>query len=82
MIAPIDDARRYRIIVRGDCEELLTGVIDGLMIELCQGWTCAVASVRDEAELHGLLDRFRDLALHITSLRELGVDLPPGQFGE
>ena len=32
-----------------------------------------VASVRDESELHGLLDRLHELALHIVSLNELGI---------
>ena len=34
-----------------------------------------LASVRDESELYGLLERFQDFALHIVSLNELGADV-------
>jgi hypothetical protein len=34
-----------------------------------------MASVRDESELYGLLDRFHDFGLHIVSLNELGADV-------
>jgi alkylhydroperoxidase/carboxymuconolactone decarboxylase family protein YurZ len=63
--------RRYRIILRGECKHLLTGILDGLLVETCRGWTCVMASVRDESELYGLLERFQEFALHIVSLNEL-----------
>ena len=42
-----------------------------------------MASVRDESELYGLLDRFQEFALHIVSLNELGPDVlqPPAALG-
>jgi alkylhydroperoxidase/carboxymuconolactone decarboxylase family protein YurZ len=63
--------RRYRIILRGECKHLLTGMLDGLLVQTCRGWTCVIASVRDESELYGLLERFQEFALHIVSLNEL-----------
>jgi hypothetical protein len=75
--------RRYRIILLGDCAQLLADVLDDATIESSRGWTCVLASVRDDSELYGLLDRFEDFALHIVSLNELGADVlhppwPPG----
>jgi hypothetical protein len=67
--------RRYRIILRGDCAQLLADVLDDATIESSRGWTCVLASVRDDSELYGLLDRFEDYALHIVSLNELGADV-------
>ncbi len=67
--------RRYRIILRGECQHLLAGLLDGLLVETCRGWTCVLASVRDESELYGLLERFQEFALHIVSLNELGADV-------
>src|SRR6516162_5436575 len=64
---------RYRIVVREDCGELLASLVEGLTIESGGGRTSVVASVRDESELHGLLDRLHELALHIVSLNELGI---------
>jgi hypothetical protein len=63
---------RYRIVVRDDCGDLLASLVEGLAIESGGDQTSVVASVRDESELYGLLDRFHDLALHIVSLHELG----------
>ena len=62
---------RYRIVVRDDCGDLLASLVEGLAIESGGAQTSVVASVRDESELYGLLDRFHDLALHIVSLHEL-----------
>ena len=70
-----DTARQYRITLRGECGQLLSGIVDTVAIESRRGWTCMVVSVRDESELYGMLDRFQDLALHIVSLNELGADV-------
>jgi hypothetical protein len=64
-------AGRYQIIVRGECGDMLAAAIEGLAVEARPGSTCVVASVRDDSEFYGLLDRFQDFALHITSLTEL-----------
>jgi alkylhydroperoxidase/carboxymuconolactone decarboxylase family protein YurZ len=74
MTPPAGSRRRYRIILRGECQHLLTDLLDGLLVENCRGWTCVMASVRDESELYGLLERFQEFALHIVSLSELGAD--------
>jgi len=67
--------QRYRIILRGECQQLLTGILDGFSVESGRGWTCIIASVRDESELYGLIDRLQEFALHIVSLNELGPDV-------
>jgi hypothetical protein len=75
MTASIGSTTRYRIILRGECKHLLTGLLDELVVESGHGWTCVMASVRDESELYGLLERFQEFALHIVSLNELGADV-------
>ena len=64
--------RQYRIILRGECKQLLAGLPGDCTVQAGRGWTCVMASVRDESELYGLLDRFQEFALHIVSLNELG----------
>jgi alkylhydroperoxidase/carboxymuconolactone decarboxylase family protein YurZ len=76
MTAPAGPRRRYRILLRGECKHLLTGLSDGLLVESGRGWTCVVASARDESELYGLLERFQEFALHVASLNELGGCVP------
>ena len=75
MTTPAGPRRRYRIILRDECKQLLTGILDEVSIESYRGWTCVMASVRDESELYGLLERFQEFALHIVSLNELGADV-------
>jgi hypothetical protein len=66
--------RQYRIILRGECKGLLAELPGDFSVQAGRGWTCVMASVRDESELYGLLDRFQEFALHIVSLNELGTD--------
>jgi hypothetical protein len=75
--------QRYRIVLRGECQQLLTGLLDGFTVESGQGRTCITAAVRDESELYGLLDRFQEFALHIVSLTELDTEalLPRAALG-
>ena len=54
--------RLYRIILRGECGQLMAAVLDGLLIESCQGWTSVMALVRDEPEMYDLLDRLQGSA--------------------
>ena len=75
MAAPAGPNRRYRIVLRGECKNLLAGLLDELHVESGHGWTCVLASVRDESELYGLLERFQEFALQIVSLNELGADV-------
>jgi hypothetical protein len=72
MTTPNGRTCRYRIVLRGECRTLLNGILGDAQIEAAHGQTCVTASVRDESEFYGLLDRFQDLALHIVHLDELG----------
>ncbi len=75
MSGPANHRQRYRIILRGECQQLLAGILEGFTVESGRGRTCIMASVRDESELYGLLDRFQEFALHIVSLTELGPEV-------
>jgi len=75
MSGSVNHRQRYRIILRGECQQLLASILDGFSVESGRGWTCIMASVRDESELYGLLDRLQEFALHIVSLNELGSDV-------
>jgi hypothetical protein len=75
MTAIVDAGRRYRIILRGECQQVLAGLCEGCVVELGRGWTCILATVRDESELYGLLERFQEFALQIVSLNELGPNV-------
>ena len=71
MIKAADDARRYQIIVRGECGKLLISVIDNLQVLSQSDDTCVVALVRDDPEFWGVMEQLRDLALHVVSVQDL-----------
>ena len=78
MIRPATGTRHYRICLRSDCGRLLLSLVDNLQVEPCHnGHTYVVASVRDDPEFWGLMEQFRDLALHIVSVQDL--DYEPAQ---
>jgi hypothetical protein len=76
MNMPSDAPHRYQIVFRGECGDMLAGVLGDAVVETRHGYTRIVAAVRDQSEFYGLLDRFADLALWPVSLIELG----PGQM--
>jgi len=75
MIKPTSDARRYRIIIRGECARLLTGLVDSAQVVTSQnGDTCVVVVVGGDPEFWGLMEQLQDLALHVISLQDLDHD--------
>jgi hypothetical protein len=71
MTTPSDAPCRYQIVFRTECGNVLAGVAGAAVIESRPGYTRVVATVRDQSEFYGLLDRFADLALRPVSLIEL-----------
>jgi hypothetical protein len=71
---PSDALRHYQIVFRGECGDVLAGVLGGTAIESRHGCTCIVVPVRDQSEFYGLMDRFADLGLLPVSLVELGAE--------
>ncbi len=63
---------RYKIRVEGVLGERWSCWFDGLQITSEPGGTTAIVGpVADQAALHGLLARIRDLGLPLVSLRRL-----------
>ena len=56
------------IRVRGRLSKRLAAAFDGMTLVPRKGTTELVGQVSDQAQLHGLLTRIRDLALEVESL--------------
>ena len=66
---------RYRVVVRGRVGEHLAGAFDQLELDSRPGQTSLTGNFADQAQLHGLLDRLRDLGIHLISVNP--VDQAP-----
>ena len=66
---------RYEISVGGVLDRSWSPWFEGLAVESdVAGQTVIVGQVADQAALHGLLAKIRDLGLPLVSVRRLGRD--------
>lgn len=60
--------RLYRVVVRGRLGEYLASAFEELELESRAGETSLTGTFADQAQLHGLLDRLRDLGIQLVSI--------------
>jgi hypothetical protein len=60
-------AREYRLTVEGELSEPAAQTFEGMTLTHEKGKTVLVGLVRDQAQLHGLLQRISDLGLTLLS---------------
>ena len=71
------EARRYELRVRGHLDARWTSWFEGLgLAQLSDGTTAIHGTVADQAALHGLLQKLRDLGLPIVSVAQTDPDEP------
>ena len=65
---------RYEIRVKGILDARWTAWFEGLQVSSNGDETVIAGPVADQAALHGLLTKVRDLGLFLISVRHLGPD--------
>jgi len=71
------EARRYEIRLAGHLDAHWATWFDGLAVSHQGDGTTAISgSVADQAALHGLLQRVRDLGLPLVSVTRVDIDQP------
>jgi hypothetical protein len=65
-------APRYRIVVRGELGERFAYLFTGMHMERSEGTTILTGIVRDQAQLHGHIERIQELGLVLQSVERLG----------
>lgn len=60
--------RIYRLEIEGELSEALGSTFPGMSMRRDNGTTMLVGAVRDQAELHGLLNRCMSLGLTLLSV--------------
>jgi len=73
-MTPEAHRRRYEVVLRGEIGDHYALLFDGMRLERVAGTTVLTGPVVDQAHLHGLLDRVRDLGLELVSV---GPTHPP-----
>ena len=63
---------RYQVVVRGRLSEHLADSLGQLELHTQAGDSSLTGSFADQAQLHGLLDRLRDLGIHLISVNPIG----------
>lgn len=72
----------YEIVVRGELSQRFSTAFEGMTLVARDGQTTIAGPVVDQAHLHGLLDRVRDLALELVSVNATLELTPPAPDGE
>jgi len=60
-------ARTYRLRVEGELSDIAAQAFEGMTLTRGAGTTLLVGRVRDQAELHGVLQRVADLGLTLLT---------------
>lgn len=67
---------RYQVVIRGRLGEHFAAAFDQLEVASRPGQTTLTGNFADQAQLHGLLDRLRDLGIHLVSVNPAGQGEP------
>jgi hypothetical protein len=77
---PADRPARYELRVRGVLDPHWSGWFEGLEVSSEEpGQTLIAGPVADQAALHGLLARIRDLGLPLLSVQRINPEQEPEQ---
>ena len=61
----------YEFVLRGEIGDHFGVLFDGLRLERVDGTTVLTGPVRDQAQLHGLIERFQEVGVELISVNPL-----------
>ena len=67
-------ARTYRLVLEGELGDDLEHAFHGMVLTRADGWMALTGHVRDQAELHGVLQRVSDFGLILLEARAIDGD--------
>ena len=62
---------RYQVVVRGSFGEHFARTFEQIELDVRAGESSLTGTFADQAQLHGLLDRLRDLGIQLVSVNPL-----------
>ena len=60
----------YRLVVRGELDARFAYLFEGMQMERVTGTTVLTGPVRDQAQLHGFIERIEELGLDLVSVQQ------------
>ena len=66
----------YHLVVRGELDERYGYLFEGMEMQRTHGTTVLIGSVRDQAKLHGLIERIEELGLELLSVQQIATSQP------
>lgn len=67
----------YRLVVRGELDPRFAYLFDGMAMERHEGTTVLEGQVRDQAQLHGLIERIQELGLELQLVEQVAQPIGP-----
>jgi len=61
----------YEFVLRGEIGDRFGVMFDGMRLERVNGTTVISGPVRDQAHLHGLIERIQELGIDLVSVNPL-----------
>ena len=62
---------KYRLVVRGELDARYGCLFDGMEMACVDGTTVVTGSVRDQAQLHGFIERIEELGLELLEIQQV-----------
>ena len=59
---------QYELVIRGEVGDRFGAAFEGMRLEGDGGTTTITGEVRDQAQLHGLIERVQDLGFELVSV--------------
>ena len=60
----------YQLVIRGELDERYGYLFEGMQMERTGGTTVLEGTVRDQAQLYGLIERVEELGLELLSVQQ------------
>ena len=61
----------YRLVVRGELDQRFAYLFNGMEMERDEGTTVLEGDIRDQAQLHGFIDRIQELSLELVAIEQI-----------
>jgi hypothetical protein len=70
----------YRVVVRGELDPRFAYLFNGMAMEHHEGTTVLEGQVRDQATLHGFIERIQEFGLELLSVEQVPQPIDPTEM--